>query len=195
MGDEPLCQGREDVTPKAVEIIRKSSVALQAANSGTGQARIPDSRRKWRTVRDTPDPAEQGVSLVGTLLVLVILGGLAAVTVASLPSGDTRALLGGGSSSRSPLAPNRPPSLTAAAATAACQADEQTIEEAVAAKHAVDGRYSASLGDLVAGHWLSQVPVAGGYQFTLQTEGGIPTGRVLVNGGIGIAACNALPAP
>jgi hypothetical protein len=150
----------------------------------------PKSHRgDWRTVIDSSDPELLGASLVGILLVLVILGGLATVAVTSLPSGG--GLLGRGSSAEpgtstnvgpgSPIA-NRGQSLTAAASRAACQADARSIEDAVAEFRAANGAYPQTLNDIAAGRWLSQVPIDRDHHFSLETIGGRPTGRVLVDG-------------
>jgi hypothetical protein len=145
---------------------------------------------------DGSEAGERGFSLVGTILVLVILGGMATVVVASLPSGGGLDPVLGGSSappgasvSAGPPAP-RPPSLIGSAAIAACQADERSIEEAVAAMHASTGSYPATVAEMVSGHWLTQSPNLAGFRFSLETTDGRPTGRVLVNGSAGVGGCS-----
>ena len=143
---------------------------------------------------DSSEAGERGFSLVGTILVLVILGGMATVVVASLPGRDPNLVIGGsnaapGASASAGSPAPRPPSLIGSAAIAACQADERSIEEAVAAMHASTGRYPATVAEMVAGHWLTQSPTVTAFAFSLETTGGRPTGRVLVNGSVGVGGC------
>lgn len=136
---------------------------------------------------------QDGASLLGVLVVVMILGALAGLAVLSItklaydpaatstrlsgltPSGG---LIDGGSSATA----TRPRSVANDASAAACQTNVRTIEAAAAAKRATDGSFPATIDELVAGRWLDEAPVIRGYELTLQTLGGRPTGKVLVNG-------------
>ena len=130
---------------------------------------------------------EGGASLVGTLVVLVILGALGILVVKAWPSGTpgTSATLrqltseANGVESPAPV-PARPP--TAAANTGACQISVRTIEQAAAAKRASDGTFPTGIDELVSGRWLAEVPNLPGYELSMEAVGGASTGRVLVNG-------------
>lgn len=159
------------------------------------------------------DPADsRGVSLLSTLFVLVILGAMAGVVVASLPTGDTKSdkernkllnelnaptpagqAAGGAAAEANMGGPSagagNSSSLASNARTAACRANVGVVEAAVTTKHGTDGTYPASVDELVAGHWLDAAPSTVGYQITLELAGGQPTGRVLVNGQPGVQGC------
>jgi hypothetical protein len=136
------------------------------------------------------DP-DRGASLVGVLVVLVILGALAAVAVAVVNRDvlDTAALSrlapasipeeGGPVAGGAPAPPRSP---TAGASPAACLANVRTVEQAAAAKHASDGAFPATVAELVSGHWLDEAPSQRGFDITLEAAAGQPSGKVLVNG-------------
>ena len=145
---------------------------------------------------------ESGVSLVGMLVVVVILGTLAALTVAALNSD----LLG--TSDVSGLSPNADPGgsgagpgaaagprVAAGATTASCTANVRTLEQAAAAEHAADGAFPATVTELVTGHWLDEPPALPGYELTMESVGGRPTGRILVNGLPAAQGCATPPRP
>ena len=139
---------------------------------------------------DDQRDGEGGASLLGVVLVLVILGALGGLAVLAVnrlvadPSLTSARLNGlvppdavadGGAAAR-PRSPAFGPSITA------CTATVRSVEQAVAAKHATDGTYPATVAELVAGRWLSGPPVLGGHELTMEVAGGRPTGKVLVNG-------------
>jgi hypothetical protein len=153
-----------------------------------------------------------GVSLLSTLIVLVTMGALGAVVLTSLPFGDsssetqTRSVLnelnaptpagqavqGAAAEANMGGSPAvKPPSLPASARTAACRANVGVVNTAVATKHQTDGTYPSSIDELVAGRWLDAAPSTLGYEMSLETAGGQPTGRVLVNGQPGLQGCDA----
>ena len=136
---------------------------------------------------------EDGASLLGVVTVLVILGALAGLTVLAVtklaydPVATSTRLGGltpsGGLVESGPSTVTaQPRSLADSASTSACQTNVRAVEAAAAAKHAADGRFPAAMSDLVAGGWLEEAPVIRGYELTLHTAGGRPTGKVLVNG-------------
>lgn len=142
---------------------------------------------------------DRGASLVGVLVVLVILGALATVAVAAVnsdvlgtasltPAGDPGS---GGAVPGGTAGPPRSP--TAGAAPAACLANVRSVEEAATAKHASDGAFPATLAELVAGRWLDEAPSQRGYDLTLETAAGRPSGKVLVNGLPAQQGCAAAP--
>jgi hypothetical protein len=156
-----------------------------------------------------------GVSLISTLLVLIIMGTLAAMVFASLNMGDsksqkeTKSLLkelnaptpagqaAAGAAAEANMggagvAPN-PPSLAGAARTTACKANVGTVEAALANAHGVSGSYPPSLDALVAGRWIDAVPSTAGYHMSLEIGAGQPTGHVLVNGQPGMQGCEGPP--
>lgn len=152
--------------------------------------------------RGATSKVERGASLVGLLVVLVILGGVAALAVVALPGGGGGApgplqdLLPAGvpdGERASGVASSRPPALTTGATTAACVANVKSIEQAAAAKHALDGAFPANIAELVAGHWLAEMPSVRGYDMTAEVVGGRPTGVILVNGQPGGQGCGAAP--
>ena len=141
---------------------------------------------------------ESGVSLAGTLVVLVILGALALFVVRAWPSGSpgtsatVRQLAADANRAGSPApAQARPP--TAVAITAACQASVRTIEQAAVAKRTSDGTFPTDIAELVSGRWLAEVPSLPGYELSMEAVGGTPTGRVLVNGRPADQGCAAPP--
>lgn len=147
---------------------------------------------------------ESGLSLVGVLVVLVILGGLAALAVAALPgdgagtSGPLQGLIpgelpDGGSASGVPA--GLPASPAAGARVAACLANVRSVQQAAGGKHAADGSFPATVAELVAGHWLADAPVQRGYDLMMEAVGGRPSGKVLVNGLPADQGCAAAPRP
>lgn len=126
---------------------------------------------------------------MGTLVVLVILGGLAVLVVTAWPtdpSGTSATLrgltseanlagkpAGGAAALRTPVAP---------ADAAACTANVRSVEQAAAAKHASDGAFPATVAELVAERWLATAPALAGHELTMEAIGGRPTGKILVNG-------------
>ncbi len=139
---------------------------------------------------------EAGSSLLGVLLVLFILGSLAALVYVTMGPGTDHA-------TRLDMAPDAgqgegagatgAPSPIAGATAGACKATYQAVEAAQAAKNAKEGSNAASVAQLVAEGWLSQTPSTDGYTIDLEVVDGDPTGRVLVNGTGGIEACESLP--
>jgi hypothetical protein len=160
---------------------------LSLGPSGRLGAEMTDSRTR-RAAK------EAGASLVGTLVVLAILGVLATLAARSVTSSDNsldlRPEVGPGDpSTASTSASGRRVSPAAAATLLACQLDERSVESAVAGMHAAVGRYPGTMTELVAGGWLTEPPASGRSTFTLETGSGGPTGRVLVNGHPGAEAC------
>ena len=141
---------------------------------------------------------ERGASLVGTLVVLVILGALAIFVVRAWPSGSpgtsatVRQLAAEANGVGSP-APAQPRPPTAVASTAACQASVRTVEQAAAAKRASDGTFPTGIAELVGGRWLAEMPSLPGYELSMESVGAAPTGRVLVNGRPADQGCAAPP--
>ena len=139
---------------------------------------------------DDEGEGERGVSLVGTLVVLVILGGLAVVVLRAWPdnpSGTSATLrgltseanlAGGGAPNAAAGAPRSP---TGQADAAACTANVRSIELAAATMHASGGAFPSSVSELVTGRWLSEAPATPGYVLTMAGVGGQRTGKVLVN--------------
>jgi len=152
---------------------------------------------------DDPAQGERGVSLVGTLVVLVILGGLAVLVLSAWPddpSGTSATLrsltseanlAGGGTPNVAAGAPRSP---MGAADAAACTATVRSIEQAAAAKHATDGAFPSSISELVTGRWLSEAPATPGHALTMAEVGGRRNGKVLVNGLPSDQGC-AVPGP
>ena len=127
--------------------------------------------------RHDQESRDRGASLVSVLLVLVVLGSLAGLALMALPDEPSV----GPSLDASAGAPStsaQPRSLPDGATQAACTATVRAVEQAAAAKLAVDGRFPATVEELVSGGWLSTVPVLRGYQLLIDTA----TGKVLVNG-------------
>lgn len=141
---------------------------------------------------------EGGASLVGTLVVLGILGALAIFVVRAWPtaspgnSATVRQLAEEASGVGSP-APAQPRPPAAVASTAACQASVRSIEQAAAAKRASDGTFPTGIGELVSGRWLAEAPSLPGYDLSMEAAGGVLTGRVLVNGRPADQGCAAGP--
>jgi hypothetical protein len=164
--------------------------------------RLGDHAGRGRNVEmDRDRRTESGLSLVGILVVILILGTLAALTVAALNSDllGTSALSGvssgdlAGGGTRSGAATG--PGFRAGATTASCIANVRTVEQAAATKHASDGVFPATVAELVTGHWLDEAPVLPGYALTIEVVGGRPTGKVLVNGSAADQGCAAPPRP
>lgn len=134
---------------------------------------------------DDGDRREAGTSLVGLLLVVAILAGMAVLVVAALGDdpevSSTIAGVGpvgpGGTATR--IAGGNLPDEVAAAA---CRADVAVLESAMAAAHALRGAYPASLAELQTSGFLSEQPARPAVTFTLETVEGKATGGVLVNG-------------
>lgn len=146
--------------------------------------------------------------LVGLLAAAAVVGLLAVLAVASL-----------GGSGRDGAAPDRPGlsaevvpaagadldavagsgralrSGVAAQSAAACAASARTLAAAAQAYQVARGSFPASPEDLVGAGLLAQVPPSPGRRFTLESSGGVPTGRVLVDGAPVEAGCAAPPGP
>jgi hypothetical protein len=146
---------------------------------------------------------ERESGLVGLLVVLVVLGAMAAVAFTALggsdgeptsnPSGlaaevvpaakaDLGAVARSGEALRTGIADQ---------ASNACTADVRTVATAVAAYEASRGSYPGAVDQLVTAGLLTQAPSSPGYAVTLESTGGKPTGRVLVNGMDPSAGCEA----
>ena len=127
---------------------------------------------------------EPGSSLVGVVLVVAILAGLAVVVVASLGSDGKVAGTVAGVGLTRPGDPNAPAAggLPSAASVAACMADVATLEAAMAAANALRGSYPGSLAELQSSGFLSEQPERVGLSFAPETVEGKATGRILVNG-------------
>jgi len=141
------------------------------------------------------------VSLVGVLVVLVILsalGAMAAFAVSRVPtsphlSGLTPAEEAGLANKTPGSGPSQPRSPVQAAAPAACMANVRLIEQAATAKFGIDGTFPATVTDLVSGRWLDEAPALKGYDLTMATVDGRPTGKVLVNDLAAEQGCAAPP--
>lgn len=129
---------------------------------------------------------ELGGSLVGLLVVLVAIGAMAALAVSALSGNLATDPLSG-------LAPTSPgheaasgpagaAGLTGAAAGAACRSDVATLESAMGAAQAVNGTYPASLAELRAMGFVSELPDRPGLAYSPEVAGTSGTGRILVNG-------------
>lgn len=154
----------------------------------------------------TPCAERQGgSSLVGILVVLVVLGGMAALAVSSLTTGVTTGVgsgrdpvgVGGfggvlGTESGPSGSGGRASGPLGGAAASACKADFTAVQAAVAAKQGRDGQPAGSVGQLVSEGWLSQPPANRGYQVELEVLDGVPTGAILVNGSRGMEVCDRL---
>lgn len=136
---------------------------------------------------------EDGLSLVGMLVVLALLGALTVLAVSSLGGDDD---LIGAARPGSRLHPaagaagagpgggtgEGAAGLVGASSVAACQADVAAIESAMTAARAVLGRFPATVAELVTSGFLSEVPHRAGFAFSVEMVNGSATGRVLVNG-------------
>ncbi len=142
---------------------------------------------------DSGGMREAGSSLIGVLVVLVILGAMAAAVVATLGRDEQTATAlsqltpGGTMDSGTPAAgPIAAGPIAAgpiaASSVAACRADVATLETAMAAVHASSGTYPASLAELQASGLVGDLPEIPGLTFGPEISGGQPTGRILVNG-------------
>jgi len=130
---------------------------------------------------------ELGASLVGILVVLVTLGALAALAASALTgeqgvTGPADPATTTPGTSTGDVTARRPAGSVGAASAAACKADAATLETAMNSAHAIDGAYPASVSDLVARGFLSEVPGRPGVAFAPEMVGGQATGRILVNG-------------
>jgi hypothetical protein len=85
-----------------------------------------------------------GYGLVGLLMALLLLGGLAAVVVTALPDSGTNSRHGT-TSSLPGLVTQHPEAQISAAAQAACQANYAALEEAVAVYQAQHGALPSSV--------------------------------------------------
>jgi len=159
--------------------------------------------------------SETGASLAGLLLVVLVLGVMAAVAVAGtsllVPGGD------GLPSMTLPAGPTTAPPTSGAsgqgadigrARQAACHADYDAVDAADEAMLAQTGFSADSIGQLVATRYLRSAPsTEGGFTIALAyapagqghgrdhgaSDGGRdPTGAVTVNGAVGPAACDRL---
>jgi len=151
---------------------------------------------------DDEAEGERGVSLVGTLVVLVILGGLAVVVLSAWPddpSGTSATLrgltseanlAGGGAPNAAAGGPRSP---VGDAGAVACTANVRSLEQAAATMHASAGTFPATVSELVGGRWLSEAPVSPGYALTMAVTDGQPNGRILVNGLPADQGCAAPP--
>lgn len=137
--------------------------------------RVPATRHQLR--------GDEGMSLIGLLVVLVVLGAMAAV-VASTLTGETGTLtlLEQASPELGAEAPARPAGLPGAASSVACRTDVATLETAMGTAQAIEGTYPASLSDLMARGFLSELPNRPGLLYAPEVIDGRATGRVLVNG-------------
>ena len=137
---------------------------------------------------DSGGMREAGSSLIGVLVVLVILGAMAAAVVATLGRDEQTATAlsqltpGGTMDSGTPAAGPIAAGPIAASSVAACRADVATLETAMAAVHASSGTYPASLAELQASGLVGDLPEIPGLTFGPEISGGQPTGRILVNG-------------
>lgn len=138
---------------------------------------------------------ERGASLVSLLLVVVVLGALAALAVTALPNdpSGTASPLPGRTPSSGGATPGAPRSPAAGAADAACTSTARTLAASVAAKQAVDGAFPATVEEMVAAGYLASAPSVRGREFSLEAVGGRPTGKVLVNGLPSEQGCAAAP--
>lgn len=129
-----------------------------------------------------------GAGLLGLLVLLVVLGALVAVALAALDgddggSGGLGSVAPGGPAPVAGAAgPGGPAGLAGAATRAACAEDVRTLESAMAADHATRGSYPATLEELRAHGFVSELPARPGVAFAPEVVDGRPTGRILVNG-------------
>lgn len=114
--------------------------------------------------------------MTGLLVVLVALGGIAAVVMAAT-GGEGNPAPGAGPAGVQGGA--RP---AGAAAVAACRADVAALDTALAAALVTDGTYPGALSELTARGYLSAPPDSPGRAFSAEEVDGRPTGRVLANG-------------
>lgn len=118
---------------------------------------------------------------MGALLVVVLLGALAALVVVALPddlppsgSGLER-VVPPGPAPGGPVA-GQGPAPVAAASAEACAVTARTLQAAAEAKRAADGTYPSTAAELVRAGYLSEEPRLRGFELTFDG------GRVLVNG-------------
>ena len=129
------------------------------------------------------------MGLVGLLVVLVILGAMAAVAMSSL-GGDDSPVPRRLSPPDTALPPGgRPVGGAGAASAEACRMDVATLERAMAISYARSGAHPTDLSQLVDQGMVSALPDRAGYVFTAEVVDGRGTGRVLVNGRPGPQGC------
>lgn len=145
--------------------------------------------------------SERGSTLVGLVMALVVLGGLAALVVPTLVGGDAGP---GGLGVGRGLVPTVPgaspaggrgPAVIDAASVAACRADVASLETSMATAQAVTGSYPASFAELAARGFVNEVPARPGFTFAPEMTAGSPTGRVTVNGRPAAEGCAASAPP
>lgn len=130
-----------------------------------------------------------GAGLLGLVVLLVVLGALVAVALAALDGDDDGSgglgsvvAPGGPLPVGGPAGPGGPAGLAGAATRAACAEDVRTLESAMAADHATRGSFPATLEELRAHGFVSELPARPGVAFAPEVVDGRPTGRILVNG-------------
>jgi hypothetical protein len=140
---------------------------------------------------------------VGLLVVLAVLGAMAAVAFTALggsdgepaarPSGLAAEVVPAARADLDAVAQSGQALRTGVAdqASNACLVDARTLATAVAAYEASRGSHPASVDELVTAGLLAQAPSSPGYSVTLESAGGKSTGRVLVNGMEPAAGCEA----
>lgn len=141
--------------------------------------------------------------MVGLLIALVVLGAMAAVAFTALggsegeptskPSGLAAEVVPAAKADLDAVAQSGEALRTGITrqASNACTVDARTVATAVAAYEASRGSYPAGVDQLVTAGLLAQAPSSPGYAVTLESTGGTPTGRVLVNGMDPGAGCEA----
>ncbi|MGH9188949.1 MAG: type II secretion system protein [Acidimicrobiales bacterium] len=158
---------------------------------------------------------ESGFGLISMLVVLVILGSLAVITMKGLDQlGKSTATVTGtgtGSGGGGPVAPTPglglvaiPPDAPVGGPTgrvagpsgprpvanaAACKGDYASVQHALALTQATAGPPVASVADLVTRGVLAAAPSNQGYTIELRPSPGQPLPEILVNGQPGIAGC------
>lgn len=133
---------------------------------------------------------------------MALLGGLTALVVSA--TGGDDAPVGSGrvvglpdgllvpvDPDAAPVAGAGPGGVVGAASGVACRADVEALEGAMAAARVTLGHVPATLPELVAGGFLSELPARRGFTFAPEVVGGSATGKVTVNGRPGAEGCAA----
>lgn len=161
------------------------------------------SRKPWSSdiVACVPSvPAERpgsqrGAGLLSLLMVVAVIGVLVVTSMSANdfqldmepPGGTLPESSAGAVKTPAPSpAPARPRD---AARQAVCEANYRAVETALASEQAASGTLSLTVEELVRDGWLSPSVVTDDPGITLEVANGAPTGRVLVDGQPGPAAC------
>lgn len=139
---------------------------------------------------------EHGISLVGLVFVVAIVGVMAAVAVQTLDQdrmADPGAAPASSTSIQAEASAGRPVTAIRAAAIAACLANVAALQRAAAAATVTTGHGPESLDDLMRHGFIHDFQPPAGYRYELRpaADGGAP--RVVVNGIPGDEGCRNGP--